>query len=235
MDTVWLKFKTPELEASRRLTCEGVLEHFKLPAYRLLCFLDDENPVEFDNQIGSCYCGVHSPIIGSGLVWPSHVEALFYDSIGDFAYENVIYINGRTCSTLAGTVITLAHELQHFVQYGFTRKVWRANTFIYNILRDGPPTTIKAWDLPLEIDTMVVSKRVGELVLGEEVAKVHAEAQIAAGNDPGKWRFFQTLSALHETQFNLLEETKPWVEKYRAELKTIKQRDVDFLQSEWWR
>src|SRR5713226_337826 len=159
MDTVSLVFKTPELEGSRRFACERVLEHFKLPPYRLLCFFDDENPVDFDHEIGASYCGLHSPIIGSGLLWPPYVDTHFYDSTGEFVYENVIYINGRTTSTLPDTVITLAHELQHFVQFGFMRKVWRANTFIYNVLRDGPPTTIKAWDLPLEIDTMAVSKR----------------------------------------------------------------------------
>lgn len=31
---------------------------------------------------------------------------------------------------LPGTVITLAHELQHFSQYGRNRAVWDTNTFI---------------------------------------------------------------------------------------------------------
>jgi hypothetical protein len=38
--------------------------------------------------------------------------------MGDFEYDNVIYVNGRTTSSVPGTVITIAHELQHFMQYG---------------------------------------------------------------------------------------------------------------------
>jgi hypothetical protein len=235
METVCLTFKTPELDSTLRSVCELVLTHFTLPPYKLLCFFDDDNPAHLDKDIGSAYCGFHAPIIGSGVIWPGYVESLFLDWSGEFAFENTIYLNGRTTSSIPGTVITLAHELQHFVQFGFFRKVWRANTFIYNLLRDGPPTEIKAWDLPLEMDAMAVSKRVSELVLGEAVIKTYADAQIALGNDPGKWKFFATLSASHLTEPFLLAATKPWVVRYMPELKAIKQRDVDFLQDEWWR
>jgi len=33
---------------------------------------------------------------------------------------------------------------------------------------------------------------------------------------------------------DLLAETKPWVEKYMAQLEKIDQSEVDFSQSEWW-
>jgi len=121
------------------------------------------------------------------------------------------------------------------VQYGFFRKLWRTNSLIYGILRDGPTTTIRSWDLPLEIDSTAVSKRVAELVLTKEVVEAHTEAQIAVGNDPEKWRFFRTLSTLRQTEHFLLAETKPWADKFMPELRAIKQRDVDFLQGEWWR
>jgi glycogen debranching enzyme len=232
MNTVRLYFKTPELKVTRKPACDRVLEHFNLPTFRLLCFFDDENPVEFD-FIGSSYCGFHSPVIASGLPWPSYIDDLFIDSTGNFVYDNVVYVNGRTCSSLPGAVVTLAHELQHFIQYGYTRKVWRANTLIYNILHDGPPTTIKAWDIPYERDTMRVSKRVAGRVLGEDIVKAYAEAQIAAGNDPEKWKFFLSVSCA--APFDLLTETKPWVDKYKAELEKIEQSEVDFSQNEWWR
>ncbi len=145
----------------------------------------------------------------------------------------MIYINGRTCSTVPGTVITFAHELQHFIQYGYAWKVWRANTLIYNILRDGPPTTIKAWDIPYEKDTMMVSKRVAGQVLGETRVSEYANAQIMTGNDGEKWRFFLRIS--NSTPFDLLTETKPWVERYKPELLKIKQSEIDFAQNEWWR
>lgn len=227
-----LKFKTTELDTRMRPMCEQVLKQFKLPSFRLLCFFDDENPAEFDYLLGSSHCGFHTPVIGSGSAWPAYVDCLFFDPMGDFAFDNVIYINGRTSSSLPGTVITFAHELQHFMQYGWARKVWGANTLVYSILRDGPPTTIKAWDIPYEKDTMRVSKQVAGTLIGEEVVKAYADLQISAGNDTEKWMFFQNIS--HSTPFDLLGETKPWVEKYRTALEKVKQSDVDFTKKEWW-
>ncbi len=84
-----LKFETPELDASRRPACERVLEHFQLPSFRLLSFFDDESATEFDNLLGSSHCGFHTPVIGSAA-WPSYVDNLLFDSMGDFAYDNVI-------------------------------------------------------------------------------------------------------------------------------------------------
>jgi len=231
MDTVSFVFKTPELEATRKAACERVLEHFKLPPLRLLCFLDDVNPVEID-FMGQFCCGFHATVIGNGLSWPPYVDDLFIDSTGTSAYDNVVFVNGRTCSSLPGTVITLAHELQHLTQFANMWKVWRANTLIYNILRDGPPNPIKAWDIPYERDTMMVSKRVAEKVLGAEVVKAHAKTQIMTGNDREKWKAF--LSVSDSTTFDLLSETKPWVEKYRPELEKIKQSEIGFAQDEWW-
>ena len=189
MDAVSLRFKTPELDAARRVACDEVLKHFSLPQYELLCFFDDENPREF-LDLGPSYCGFHAVIAKGGLGWPRYIWNLFHDRSGRVTFQNVIYINGRTCSTTPGTVITLAHELQHFVQYGFAHKVWLANTLIYDILRDGPPTTIEAWDIPYERDTTRVSKQVAVHMLGKEAVEAYADAQISAGSDPGKWRAF---------------------------------------------
>jgi hypothetical protein len=63
------------------------------------------------------------------------------------------------------------------VQYGTLRKVWKANSLIYGILRDGPPTPIKPWDIPLEKDAMAISKTVATLVLGEEAVKKHNQGR----------------------------------------------------------
>jgi len=198
----------------------------------VLCYFDDENPVHFDRIIGSRYCGFQTRIIGSGSDWPEYVKDLFYEPTGDFAFDNVIYINGRTSLGLASTIITLAHEVQHFMQYGYSRKVWMANTLIYQLLRQGPPTQIKAWDIPSEHDAISVSKRVAEELIGAESLAAYADAQIAAQNDPEKWKFFRDLSV--STPFDLLAQTKPWVAKYREHLIGIQQRDVDFAQGEWW-
>jgi hypothetical protein len=172
-------FKTPELESELRHACEQVVKKFQVPSLRLLCFVDDESPQQFDDICGPFYAGFHIPVVGSGSEWLQHVQNLFFDSMENFACDNVIYINGRTSATLVGTVITLAHELQHFAQFAFHRKVWKTNTLIYDILRTGPTINVKAWDIPFEIDAMRVSKRAADEILGEEVVKEHARAQVA--------------------------------------------------------
>ena len=85
------------------------------------------------------------------------------------------------------------------------------------------------------MDAVAVSKRVAESVLTQEVVEAHANAQIAANNDPEKWKFFLTASKEHDTEKFLLPATKPWVEEYLSQLKGISQRDVDFFQDEWWK
>jgi hypothetical protein len=228
-----LIFKNTDLERNLRSASEQVLQRFKLPSLRLLCFFDDESPQQFDAFMGSQHCGFHTPVMGSGNLWPTYVDDLFIDSMGNFVSDNAIYLNGRTTVSVPGTVITLAHELQHFMQYANAWKVWRANTLITNILRDGPPTTIKSWDIPFEKDTTRVSKRVAEEILGADAIKAHTDAQIALGNHAEKWKFFRDVP--YSTPFDLLAETKPWVEKYRTELLRIPQSDIDFNLSEWWK
>jgi hypothetical protein len=231
--TAALIFKNTDLEHNLRSASEQVLQRFKLPSLRLLCFFDDESPEQFDDLMGPQHCGFHTPVIGSGNLWPEYVDELFIDSRGNFVYDNVIYLNGRTTASVPGTVITLAHELQHFIQYANARTVWRANSLVYAVLRDGPPTAIKAWDIPFEKDTMRVSKRVADEILGADAVEAYADAQIAAGNHDEKWKFFRDVS--YSTPFDLLAETKPWVETYRTELLKIPQSDVNFRQSEWWK
>jgi hypothetical protein len=80
MDTVRLEFKTPELNAAIKPSCERVLAKFKLPPFRLLCFFDNENPVEFD-WLGTFYCGFHVPVVASGAM-PTYMDNFLFDSMG---------------------------------------------------------------------------------------------------------------------------------------------------------
>jgi len=80
---------------------------------------------------------------------------------------------------------------------------------------------------------MIISKRVAEAVLGPEVVSKHAESRIAAQDDPLYWEYFQSLNA--DVSFDLLDQTIPWVNKFRPHLLGLQQSTVDFSQSEWWR
>jgi hypothetical protein len=228
-----LRFKTNNLAGTLDPLCQSVLKHFQLPSLRLLCFFDDDNPPCLEQEIGATYRGLHVRLKGSGT-WPSYIQQLFLDSRGGLAFDNVIYLPGRTCAAEAGAVITFAHELEHFVQFGGVYKVLVANQLLYQHLPSlDPANTAKAWNIPHEQDAMIISKRVAEAVLGPEVVSKHAESRIAAQDDPLYWEYFQSLNA--DVSFDLLDQTIPWVNKFRPQLLGLQQSTVDFSQSEWWR
>ncbi|HEV8039246.1 MAG TPA: hypothetical protein VGP62_10320 [Bryobacteraceae bacterium] len=155
--------KTKDLKAILEPLCSRVLEHFQLPAQRLLCFFDDVDPLWFTQYFPSACRGFHAPVIGTGYI--SHdIQRLFFDSLGNIVFDNVIYLPSRTFTTETGAVITFSHELQHFVQYGTAYKAWAASTLLCKHLRTfEPATTAQAWNIPHEQDAMIVSKRIAEL------------------------------------------------------------------------
>ncbi len=224
------RFKTKDLRTTLEADCLRVLEHFELPAHRLLCFFDDEDPPCFAQRFPGGYRGFHMPVRGSGY-FPPYVT--FLDSDGDLAFDNVIYLRGRTCAVRTSAIITFAHELQHFVQYGQAQKVFAANVLLYHHMRAFDPTSeLEAWDIPHERDAMTVSKRVADAVIGPEAVSVYARSQIDAEIDPHYWEYFQGLSS--SLQIDLLRETRPLVEKYRPKLLGLNQTRVDFSAPEWW-
>jgi hypothetical protein len=225
-------FETNDLQATLEPLYQRVLERFQLPNLRLLCFFDVQNPKHFDQKFGCKYRGLHRTVHGIGYV-PPHLQQHFFDVSGGFAFDNVVYLPGRTCVAKAGAVITFAHELQHFVQHGSAYKVLVANNLLSeNLLGFDPDSPAKAWHIPHEQDAMLVSKRVAEAVLGTEVVSQHVESRIAAQDDLLYWQYFQNLSA--DSPFDLLAQTIPWVDKYRPQLLALQQTKVDFSQTEWW-
>ena len=210
-----------------------VLDSFQLPDLRLLCFFDDEDPPCFEQRFKGKYRGFHTPVIGSGYL-PQHIHRYLFETGGNHAFDNLIYLRGSTCKSNIGTVITFAHELQHFVQHATAFKVSVANNLFYKNLRDfDPDSAAKAWNIPHEQEAMMVSKRVAEVVLGKDAVGEYITSRIVAEDDPHYWEYFQSLSP--HTTFDLCAETIRWVDRYRPKLLGLGQSKVDFSQSEWWR
>jgi hypothetical protein len=93
-------------------------------------------------------------------------------------------------------------------------------------------------DIPIEHEAQLQSKKAAVALLGADMVTAHAQLKIDANHDRGKWEFFQALSV--NDSFNVLEATKPWVDKYRSDLQALEQNispkyQVDFKQQEWWR
>jgi hypothetical protein len=244
MSTRDLVFGSPELEVRLRPACEEVLKHFDVHDTRLVCFFDDRDTPAMTEQIGPLYCGLFSNIKGNTLPFPDYLLPVFIDYEivpSRRRYDEFIYVRNTTCETVPGTVITLAHELTHYRQRHTAAKVWWANTILYNSLwrldRERHSRS-NAWDIPIEHEAQLNSRRVAFEVLGEAMTDAHAAGRIEAEHDPKKWQFFQSLST--SATYDLLEATKPWVEQYRTGLQRIPQDiepeiKIDFTQPEWWR
>ena len=76
------------------------------------------------------------------------------------AFDDFIYLHGSTCSSAMGLTMTLAHELQHFIQHSQQTRLWAANSLIPKLKK----ATIRAlglrWcDIPHEREARIVSSR----------------------------------------------------------------------------
>jgi hypothetical protein len=234
-----LVFKSPDLQAKLRPFCQEVLTHFgPLPPLRLLCYFDDENPEWLQREFGE-FAASHVPVIGGG-VWPGYVESLLIDSSGELAFDNLIYVPAsRFSQEKVSFVLMFAHELQHFVRWGNSRKVSQANTLLHQHLRSfDPATQIKPWSLPLNRDAMIVAKRVAVAVCGAEPVAQFITAQINEGrasNNLSKtqmWEWAQSISP-SSRDFDLNIETDRLVQKYKDKLAELNS-EIDFSVQGWW-
>lgn len=210
----------------------------KLPSLRLLCYFDNDNPEWLQRQYGQ-FAGIHVPVI-SGGVWPRYVEEHFLDySTGEFAFDNLIYIpQTKYAQETVSFVIIFAHELQHFVQWGDSRKVAEANTLLLqNLGSFDPLTELKPWGLPNNREAMIVANRVAETLCGVKAVRGFIDTQIADGkrdNNFSKTQLWEWVRGLRPaTVCNLLQETDLLVQKYRKQLQGLKS-EIDFSKTKWW-
>ena len=139
------------------------------------------------------------------------------------------------------------------MQYGYSRKVWAANTILYQRIRAYGNTTATVIDIPHERDANIISKRVAEAVCGKEAVRGFAEGRVrqfadiagqgheSAKAEKARWEFFRDVSS--STQFDVLEATIPLVEKYKFALSTDEDEscrqlreefNIDFSHQQWW-
>lgn len=236
--TVHFEFTSPDLKAKLHAWCNNVLKEFpKLPPLRLLCFFDNDQPEWLQRQLGG-FTGIHTPIIGSGT-WPRYVSKHFFQSDGGFAYDDLIYIpKTQYIEQPVPFVIVFAHEMQHFVQRGFTPKVSKANALLlWNLIKFDPTTELKPWELPNNREAMIVAIRVAEVVCGKKAVKDFIKAQIEDGRNSHNiskthlWEWANTLKS--SVSYDLLKETNKFVQQYRSQLQTLKS-DIDFSKAKWW-
>ena len=184
--------------------------HDQLPNETLLCFLDDE-----DWKAARCEAsdgrGFYIPARDLDR-WPPPPHYI-EDALGKngvVAYQNFVYLFGSTCSILEGLAMTLAHELQHFMQHRTSKTAWAMGTIASTLLRDlemrqVSEIGVSSWcDVPIERHAWTTSKRVAEAVLGRDAVRKYIDTRIAAARtvDLADWTFVREIDASQAFDFD---------------------------------
>jgi hypothetical protein len=241
-DRAWNFDGSTENDGILRPVCLQVESHFSLPPKRLWRYFatSDDSHMQTWMGLGEHYRGFHIPFSGRsvlphyllyGFFHPLQSGMTYEDSI---AFDNLIYIRQSTCSDLpVGFVTAYAHELQHFVQYGRTPKLWDVNRNLYHSIGAFEPNMIPS-EIPSERDADITAKRIAEQVCGVEATNQFAEQQIQSMENCGasvqkaRWVFFRNVPSA--THYDLVRETLPFIDKYQGRIDF----GVDTKQPEWW-
>ncbi len=190
----------------KTLWARRVADHFerRLPDLRLLVFLDSVEWYELKQCAGDdSDRGVFHPIgdrYYQCMEWPMSVKKELVEIIWQadntfkkiFGVDAVIYLHGSTCTTEESLTMTLAHEIQHFIQYGSNRLLWAWNCLLNLAGAQVASLGFESHDLPSESEARIVAKAASEIILGRlrtglYVAQRLRESQTA--NDKADWTF----------------------------------------------
>jgi hypothetical protein len=213
-------------EALVHRACECL--HLQSPDRRLMCFLDDEDWQAFKDHNGIANRGFYARVRAGDPHWriaPFYIlERVF---VGDIAaVDEFVYLHGSTCSSDLGLIMTVSHELQHFIQRSTQTRLRAANSLIPNLRRDSIEQLRLQWcDLPHEREARIVAKRSAEQIFGAERVQQHIASAIAARvteSDATDWECIRGMSTA--APFDLAAETRvffPRLKRHRAELEEV--------------
>src|ERR1700722_1371768 len=163
----------------------------KLPDLKLLAFLDDGDDPDVKRDYGRAR-GISGPIRANSPTMKWLVDPILgmprrlRDDYG-------IYLHGSTCADEIALTMTFAHELQHFVQYEFKRKLWAVSRLIRELAMETQVKERLNWpDIPHEREARIVAKRVGVNLLGDDRVRDYIALRISENvsvEDVEDWRF----------------------------------------------
>jgi hypothetical protein len=199
----------------------------QLPNETLLCFLDDEDWKAARRAAGPGR-GFYTPArdLNKWPHRPQYVEDALLKN-GVVTYQNFIYLFGSTCSVHEGLAMTLAHELQHFIQHGSSKTAWAMGTIASSLLiglamRQVNEIGVNSWcDVPIERHAWTTGKRVAEAVLGRDAVRKYIDTRIAAARsvDLADWKFVREIDASQALDFDAeMASFMPRLTVYRTKL-----------------
>lgn len=215
--TIEVKAREESISAARRASAKRVLDATqfeRLPDLKLLAFFDDDDADCFKQAYGPDNRGVFffDATVGT-QGWPADFARLLsaqnphpspdYHDLVIYFFDGTIYLHGSTCADPTALIMTFAHELQHFVQFGHHRNLWAANRLLMSL----PGINIR--EIPFEREARIVAKRVAEELCGTDMVHQYILRKIAdrvTCEDVNDWQWIEQLDS--SASYNLARETE---------------------------
>ncbi len=218
----------------------------QIPRSPALCVLDSPDP---EGSLDAAVRGFHLAVRehGTNAIPFRELETLVCDPFeGVLTYDNLIYVHRRAMTSDISFVITLSHELQHFVQSGTSGNLLSVEVLL-RALSDAKGTNgfIKAsTDLPSEVDAILRSKKVTIGRFGEKALTHYFNSQIAKFRDTvegERWNFIRNLPL--DLEFNFPSEINRLILRHKTDLEAHIRQNLhedhtafrwNFADPDWW-
>jgi hypothetical protein len=226
--SIFIATNDESVREQRRAAALKVIDFFgaTLPDLRVKVLLDRTDWPKMKAQ-GAENRGAFHPVNESvyrGTGWPERLRdelatVDFEASRLVYKCDAAVYLHDSTCQHTDMLTMTLAHELQHAVQYGCHRKVWAYNTIVTRLKRE----TIAAWkltvhDIPVEREARIVAKRISEALLRTEATEAYIDSRISSGDiyrDIADWKQIKEIDASPDNQYDCAGETRRLYQRLR--------------------
>lgn len=212
----------------RRAVADRVIAAFEhsLPNLRLLIYLDEKDCRALKDN-GAANRGIFYPVDKVTAQYSVLLQMgnLLGEGDGAAPYANdcAIYLHNGSCSDEVGLAMCLAHELQHFKQYGFNRKAWTANNLVTRFLRQTDNACkFTSGEIASEHEAKIVGKRIAERLYSPGLVREYIEvwkSRAVNETDADDSDFVQAINPHRE--FDLGIETRRMyqqLKRYRREL-----------------
>jgi hypothetical protein len=203
----------------------------------VICLIDDQDHIRAKGGERGFFSPVELPEVR--FLIPQY----FLDPVVDFnyqsmtmerLYDSLIYIHGSTSWSEdrfleIGLTLTLAHELQHFIQYATNHSIWATNKLFQKLRITHEEEFRHPFDFPIEREARIVSKRVAIEMHGREAVENFIR------QERGKPRTKEDihncdflLSAEADIPYDASEATCALVDRFRPELKAFTSAEFEW-------
>jgi hypothetical protein len=209
----------------RRKWAAKVLDRFAdlLPDLRLLVYLDSKDwSVLKERARSEDNRGAFDPInedYYNSWEWPDDVQhhLVAVDELTlqtSFKFDAIVYLHASTCTSQESLIMTLSHELQHFIQYGVYRELWAWNKLLFLAGNEVAQLGFRSHDIPSEADARIVAKAASQVLIGHQktdayIARRHNEAR--SPDDRADWAFVSKIDTT--LPFDYATETKRFYQR----------------------